>query len=191
MLDAPDDHQRGELQGIVAETDRISGLVKDLLTFARGERRGLVPVDVGEAVQRVLSLLRIPLDRKAIQLELALAPGLLSVQMEPDGMHQLLLNLLLNAVAAVSEGGRVVVAADMQGPMVALRVHDDGPGVPEELMERIFDPFVTTRADGTGLGLAVCARVVSDHGGDIRVTRGPMGGACFEAQLPVQPQGAP
>jgi len=188
MLDAPDAHQRQELKGIVAETDRISRLVKDLLSFARGERHGLVPVDVGESIQRVLSLLRIPLEKKEVVLELAVLPALPSVQMDPDGMHQLLLNLLLNALEAVSRGGRVGIRAEQEGGNVVIRVDDDGPGVPTELVERVFDPFVTTRADGTGLGLAVCARVVSDHGGDIRVSRGPMGGARFEIQLPVQQQ---
>jgi PAS domain S-box-containing protein len=190
MLDVPGAHQRMELEGIVAETDRISRLVKDLLSFARGERSGLVPVDVSESVHRVLSLLHIPIDKKGVSVQVELAPNLPAVQMEPDGMHQLLLNLLLNAVAAVAAGGRVVVSARSGNDgAVVIQVHDDGPGVAPALRERVFDPFFTTRPDGTGLGLAVCARVVSDHGGDIRVLPGPLGGACFEVVLPVHQQG--
>jgi len=68
---------------------------------------------------------------------------------------------------------------------VILRVEDNGPGVDPSLRERIFDPFYTTRSDGTGLGLAVCARIVTIHQGDLRVTRSSMGGACFILQLPV------
>ena len=71
--------------------------------------------------------------------------------------------------------------------MVAVEVDDDGPGVPVELRERVFDPFFTTRTDGTGLGLAVCARIVSDHGGDIRVGEAAMGGASFVVLLPAAP----
>jgi signal transduction histidine kinase len=66
-------------------------------------------------------------------------------------------------------------------------VHDDGPGVPPELRERIFDPFFTTRRDQTGLGLAVCARIVAEHGGDLRVGEGPLGGASFRVVLPAAP----
>jgi signal transduction histidine kinase len=73
---------------------------------------------------------------------------------------------------------------------VIIEVHDSGPGVAPELAERIFDPFFTTRPDGTGLGLAVCARIVSNHGGDIRVTKGPFGGACFLVQLPLKQESA-
>jgi signal transduction histidine kinase len=101
-------------------------------------------------------------------------------------LHQVLVNLVVNAVNAVPEGGRVGVRARAgEGGQLALEVHDDGPGVPEALRERIFDPFFTTRPDGTGLGLAVCARIVAAHGGDIRVGAGPLGGACFTVQLPV------
>jgi signal transduction histidine kinase len=65
-------------------------------------------------------------------------------------------------------------------------VHDDGPGVPPALRERVLDPFFTTRAEGTGLGLAVVARIVADHGGDLRVGTGPLGGASFTVQLPAE-----
>ncbi|HEX9288158.1 MAG TPA: ATP-binding protein, partial [Anaeromyxobacteraceae bacterium] len=119
--------------------------------------------------------------------------GLPPVLADPDGLHQVLVNLLVNAVSAVAEGGRVGVRARPGGDggaQVALEVHDDGPGVPEALRERIFDPFFTTRPDGTGLGLAVCARIVAAHGGDIRVGQGPLGGACFTVQLPAATEAA-
>lgn len=190
MLDATEEKQRQELRGIVAETDRISRLVKDLLSFARGEHRGLESVDIPASVERVLGLLRISLDKKRVEVKVELAPELPAVQMEPDGMHQLLMNLLLNATAAVSEGGRVGITARLASDgCLLMQVHDDGPGISPELMERVFDPFFTTRPDGTGLGLAVCDRVVSDHGGDLRVGRGPMGGASFEVRLPIHQQG--
>jgi signal transduction histidine kinase len=103
----------------------------------------------------------------------------------PDELHQVLVNLLVNAVEAVAPGGRVGVRARVAGGQVAIEVHDDGPGVPEALRERVFDPFFTTRAEGTGLGLAVCARVVAAHGGDIQVGVGPWGGALFTVTLPA------
>jgi PAS domain S-box-containing protein len=182
-----------ELQGILGETDRISKLVKDLLTFARDSPGGWVRVDPAEAVDRVMRLVRIPLDRKEIQTEVEVSPGLGPIRMEPDGLHQILLNLLLNAAHEVdAEGGRIRITAreieahlPNEPPSVILRVEDNGPGVDPSLWERIFDPFYTTRSDGTGLGLAVCARIVTIHHGDLRVTRSSLGGACFIVQLPV------
>jgi PAS domain S-box-containing protein len=190
LLDARDD-ARAQLRGIVAETERISRLVRDVLSFARGSAPGKVPVPLAEAVERVASLLRYTFDRKGLRVAVELPAGLPPAHADPDGLHQVLLNLLVNAAQAVPEGGRIGVrarAADAGGePGVLLEVHDDGPGVPPELRERILDPFFTTRADGTGLGLAVCARIVADHGGDLRVGEGPLGGASFEVLLPAAP----
>jgi PAS domain S-box-containing protein len=180
---------RGQLKGIVAETERISRLVRDLLRFARGGSAGRTAVALPEALERVRSLLRISLDRRRVTLRVELPPDLPVLHADPDGLHQVLLNLLVNASAAVAEGGTIGVRAqalEVDGErMVAVEVHDDGPGVPPELRERIFDPYFTTRAEGTGLGLAVCARIVADHGGDLRVDEGPLGGASFTVQLPV------
>jgi PAS domain S-box-containing protein len=186
MLDAASEPTRERLRGIVAETDRISRLVRELLTFARGgTHKGREDVDLVEALDRVRSLVSIPLERKHVELHDELARNLPRVRVDRDGMHQVLLNLILNAVAAVADGGRVGVRASESGTMISLEVHDDGPGVAPALRERIFDPFFTTRAEGTGLGLAVCARVISEHGGDVRVGEGPLGGASFIVQLPV------
>jgi PAS domain S-box-containing protein len=186
MLDGAPDERERRLRDIVGETDRISRLVRELLTFARGRGAERAPVDVRAAVEKVLSLLTLAAEKKRVRLEVDVPESLPRALADADGLHQVLVNLLVNAVNAVSEGGRVGVrvrAADGRG--LAFEVHDDGPGVPEALRERIFDPFFTTRPDGTGLGLAVCARIVAAHGGDIRVGTGPLGGACFTVQLPA------
>ena len=186
MLDGAPAERERRLRDIVGETDRISRLVRELLTFARGRGAERAPVDVRAAVDRVLSLLAIPAEKKRVRLEVDVPAALPSALADADGLHQVLVNLLVNGVNAVAEGGRVGVRARAgEGGNLALEVHDDGPGVPEALRERIFDPFFTTRPDGTGLGLAVCARIVAAHGGDIRVGTGPQGGACFIVQLPV------
>jgi len=187
MLDGAPDQRERRLREIVGETDRISRLVRELLTFARGRGAERAPVDVRTAVERVLSLLAIPAEKKRVRVEVDLPDSLPRALADADGLHQVLVNLLVNAVNAVAEGGRVGVCARAGegGGQVALEVHDDGPGVPQALRERIFDPFFTTRPDGTGLGLAVCARIVAAHGGDIHVGTGPLGGACFTVQLPA------
>jgi len=188
LPDAPTE-ARDQLKGIVAETERISRLVRELLSFARGGTSGVSAVQLHGALDRVLSLLRITLERKRILVDVELSEDLPLISADPDGLHQVLLNLVVNASTAVVEGGRIVVkarAVEVEGErMVTIEVHDDGPGVPPAIRERIFDPFFTTRAEGTGLGLAVCARIVAEHGGDLRVGEGPMGGASFALQFPV------
>lgn len=185
--------QAGRLSEIVAETDRISRLVRELLSFARGSGAGRAPVPLPQAVERVVSLLRIPVDRKRVRVEVDLPEALPPVVADHDGLHQVLLNLIVNAVNAVAEGGRVAVSArpGAAARTVALAIDDDGPGVPEALRKRIFDPFFTTRAEGTGLGLAVCERVVSSLGGDVAVGTSPLGGARFTVQLPAATEEAP
>jgi PAS domain S-box-containing protein len=185
---------RDQLKAIVAETERISRLVRELLSFARGGAPGRAAVALSRALERVLSLLRITLERGRVRIDADVPDDLPAVRADPDGLHQVMVNLLVNASQAVAEGGRIGVrarAAVVEGErMVIIEVHDDGPGVPPPLRERIFDPFFTTRAEGTGLGLAVCARIVADHGGDLRVREGPMGGAAFVVQLPAAPEDA-
>jgi PAS domain S-box-containing protein len=194
LLDGAPSAHGERLRQIVAETDRISRLVRELLSLARTSGVGLGAVSVGEAVERVLSFLAVPLARKHVRVERDLGQELPPVLADPDGLQQVLLNLVVNAVQAVADGGRVVVRAraGMAGAaaVVTLEVEDDGPGVPDHLRERIFDPFFTTRPDGTGLGLAVCSRVVASQGGDLSVGRGQLGGACFSVLLPVAEVGA-
>lgn len=187
LLDGLPAEQAKRLREIVAETDRIGRLVRDLLSFTRSGGRGPVPVKVEEAVARVVSFVHVPLERKRVRVACDFAPDLPPVLADPDGLQQVLLNLVVNAVHAVPDQGRVGVRARCTAEggerVVTIEVHDDGPGVPEELRERIFDPFFTTNPDGTGLGLAVCARIIAGLGGDIRVGRGPLGGASFVVQL--------
>ncbi|MHB8875378.1 MAG: PAS domain S-box protein [Myxococcaceae bacterium] len=189
MLDGEGEAAK-RLQEIVAETERISRLVRELLSFARPSAPGKVPLQLEEAVERALSLLRFTLDRKRIQVVREIPGGVPLVHAHPDGLHQVLLNLFMNAVNAVADGGRIGIRAGAEQARfgeaaVRFEVFDDGPGVARELRERIFDPFFTTRPDGTGLGLAVCARIVAEHGGDIQVGEGPLGGATFVVQLPA------
>jgi signal transduction histidine kinase len=106
-----------------------------------------------------------------------------------DQLHQMLLNLLLNAAHASPEGGQVVVRSGVEpdGERVFIEVSDCGPGIPEENLERVFDPFFTTKGpdQGSGLGLMICHRIVEDHGGTIEVESAEGQGATFRVRLPV------
>ncbi|MBI4951420.1 MAG: PAS domain S-box protein [Myxococcales bacterium] len=196
LLDLPtSDPRREELVSIVDETDRIRRLVSDLLGFARGgtPRRGATQPRA--AVERVVRLLHLQLDKRQVRCEMDVEAELPAVDISEDALHQVLLNVLMNALAAAPERGRVHIRLSPVPPgtvdgeraraRVRFAVSDDGPGIPAPLRQRIFDPFFTTRPDGTGLGLTVCNRIVTDCGGAIHVGESALGGALVEIALPV------
>jgi len=111
--------------------------------------------------------------------------GQVLAEIKPSQLQQILVNLLLNAADAMKGRGRVTVRAAREDRMVSLSVRDEGPGIPDDDRERIFDPFFSTKppGEGTGLGLPICAQIVEVYGGDIRVESAPGEGACFTLRL--------
>lgn len=177
------------------EVERIRTLVTTMGRLARGGggAGGRESCDVGELARDVAVLLTGEASAAKVALRLeceASAPRLEAVR---DQIQQLLLNLVLNAVQATPAGGEVVVrvAADArrQGTGLVIDVADTGCGIPAEGLERIFDPFYTTKGPdrGMGLGLMICDRIVADHGGVIEVRSRPGEGATFRVRLPAQP----
>ena len=123
--------------------------------------------------------------------ELSLAapgPAHLAVAGNATTLGQLFLNLLMNACQAQPEGGRVEVSSQVKEGRVVVAVEDRGPGISPEVAGRLFEPFVSTRGS-TGLGLAVCHGIVREHGGEIRASNRPGGGARFEVELPLAARG--
>ncbi|GAB4255255.1 MAG: hypothetical protein Kow0092_00110 [Deferrisomatales bacterium] len=175
------------LKGI-RDVSRITG---NLLLFARKVEPRPVEADLGEVLGEALLYARSAATAKGVSVDAR--RGSAPVRADPDLMRQVFLNLLLNAVQAVSEGGRIAAEAGVDRhedpPAAVVTVWDDGPGVAPEVAERIFDPFFTTRAGGIGLGLAIVQRIVSAHGGWVAVERGPWGGAAFRVGLPLTDQG--
>lgn len=184
---------RPEMVAVVEEVDRIRGLVSELLGFARGAQPSGGTTRPHEAVGRVLRLLKGSLDKHHVKVEADVGEDLPPVRAGSDVVHQLLLNVLMNAVAAVPDGGRISIRArvgvlpllDRRSPSVDFSIGDDGPGIPAALRQRVLDPFFTTRQNGTGLGLTVCNRIVTDHGGAIHIGESVWGGALVELSLPI------
>lgn len=169
----------GSAVRVVSGAQRLESLVNDLLRFAQNQE--IVRVEVDPAELAYAALCRIAPDR--IELFADEAPD--RVRLDPARMGQVLDNLLGNAVQASPEGSQVELHV-MAGPSRGLRiaVRDHGAGIPAEVRARIFEPFVTTRTQGTGLGLAVAARLVHRHGGTLTVEEAPGGGARFLIDLP-------
>ncbi|GAB6062427.1 sensor histidine kinase [Deferrisoma palaeochoriense] len=172
---------------IEEEIQRLNGLLQGILSFARPQELRPVPVDLDRLVRSVVSLCEERLRQSGAEAKVVAEANLPPVRCDPDQVRQVVWNLVLNAVEAMESGGavrtvRIEVGRD--GPWGTVRVSDTGPGIAPEVLENLFDPFVTTKAGGGGLGLAVSQRIVLRHGGKILAeTQGS--GAAFTVFLPI------
>lgn len=181
---------RRAISTIEQEAQRAGRIVRNLLYFARQHRPRVEPVDLNGVIQRVVEVRRYNLGANNIWLvtQLTPIPGLLGDQYQ---LEQVFLNLINNAQQAMQPAGGVVTVRTEATPEVArVIVRDEGPGVPEEIMERIFEPFFTTRevGEGAGLGLSIAFGIVEAHGGRLLAQRPPSGGAEFVVELPLSPE---
>jgi two-component system nitrogen regulation sensor histidine kinase NtrY len=168
---------------VIAEVARLREIIDAFSRFARMPSPQLSRQDLNEIVHSALSVYSAP--PEGITVAASLAPGPLFVNADPAQLKQALLNLLKNAVEAVSGGGAVRVSTNLAGTEAFVRVEDDGPGLSEEARQKLFTPYFTTKAEGTGLGLVIVHRIVTEHAGRIEATGGPGGGATFTVWLPL------
>lgn len=167
------------------EIRRLGNLVGDFLSFARPAELRPGPVDLRELAERVVALEALHAQTLDVGLEL-IEGDTVTVLGDAERLKQVLLNLVRNALDAVSPGGRVELEVRRSGNGGAsLIVRDDGPGIPEDNLDRIFEPFFSTKTDGTGLGMAICHSIISLHGGDIHIDCSR--GTEIEVSLPDEP----
>lgn len=182
-----------ELQLIDQQIDRMRLIVTQLLQFARpSEYAGYVaPVDTAQVAEDCLVLVAHLLARTRITLERDLR-ATRHPALSRNELQQVLVNLLVNAIHAMPEGGRLTLATrDVEPDGVEIRVADTGPGLEAELMDQLFQPFVTRKKDGTGLGLWISRSIVERYGGDLRAANRPGGGAVFTVSLRREPEMGP
>jgi len=168
---------------IEREVTGLKSLVDEFSLYARMPAPSPEPVDFGAIVRSVVDLYRV---HAGIAWTVRIDPALGTVRVDPDQIRRLLINLIDNAVAAMSGSGPIEVGAGPgQGEgSVRLEIADGGPGVPTALREKLFIPYFSTKPRGTGLGLAIVQRIAVEHGGTIRVEDNPGGGARFVVELP-------
>jgi len=182
---------------IQEQAQRMVQIIDNLLTFAHPVSREAEPTDINAAVQHVLELQLYQLQGCGIEVLADLAPDLPASRVDEHQLEQVFINLISNAQQALLAGdqpGTLVIqtryAAGQNGdlPHTQVRFVDNGPGIPPEVMPHIFEPFFTTKrpGKGTGLGLAVCDRIVRDYGGRIWAQNNPGGGATFTVELPAE-----
>jgi signal transduction histidine kinase len=186
-----------DLEVLDEEITRLEDRLQDFLDFARSTKLEKAPVDLRQVIAQTIHFLSPRAERRDIRVLDRCSPGPLSLDADEGQIRQVLLNLLLNALDAVSHGGTIEVRAYYESRRnradhhhkhartVALEILDDGRGLPEEHVDRIFEPFFSTKDTGLGLGLATCRRIIDLHGGEITALSRPEGGALFRVRLPA------
>jgi two-component system, NtrC family, sensor kinase len=176
------------LDDILAQSDRASLVVRNLLDFSRTERPVFSNLDIGEVIDRTLALIKNQLVVARIRIEKEIAPDLPAIHGKLQDLQQAFVNILLNAIQAMPEGGNITIRAG-QGPHEDLRIDlsDTGPGIGPDALERIFDPFYTTKTagQGTGLGLSIVYSIIRTHGGTIEAHSDAGKGTTFSIYLPI------
>jgi len=186
-----DSPHRNELEMVLREARRASGVVRRLLDFSRQGERIRASADLNEAVNDVIALTQHLIRTNRVELILELDDALPWISIDHNQMKQVLLNLIHNALQAMTHGGEMLVktctAERDERKWVVMAVKDSGIGITLEEQGRIFEPFFTTKGDrgGTGLGLSVTYGIVTDHGGSIEVTSEPNRGSTFAVWLPM------
>ncbi len=198
------DGQRAEaealLSAIAREIDRLTEISEQYLAFARAPRAPPGPLDLGDLCYELIDFLTPELTAAGVKVQLELAPNLPSILGNEDQLRQALLNLVRNAKEAMASRGSDASSAGEAPRLLTVRatfqpheglsieVHDTGPGVSQDVRERVFDPFFSTKATGTGLGLALSQRIAQEHGGSLRLDSDATGegsGARFVLTLPA------
>jgi two-component system sensor histidine kinase HydH len=165
------------------EIERLTRLLNDFLAFARPPELHLDQHDVTQIVRQVVELERAMADQRRAHLELVVAPAQLIAHVDAAKLHQLLLNLVRNALEAVAVGGHVTVELSAAETELTFVIQDDGPGMPESVQSRIFEPFFSTKDGGTGLGMSIVHSLVAQHGGTIELETSPHG-TRFTVRIP-------
>lgn len=169
---------------IVTQSLRMEALVNDLLAFARDDQGEREMTDLSALVQGCAVLLRPEAATQNVAIEVAV-PDQLRAQVVVDRIIQLLLNLMKNAIQAMPDGGLIAISLKQISGSVQLNVRDNGTGIPPEHLHHIFEPFWTSKTQGTGLGLALCRKVAEEHGGRLTVESTVGIGTEFVVTLPV------
>jgi signal transduction histidine kinase len=159
-----------ELDFIVGETNRLNSSVRQLLTFARPLPQPAEDVALSDLLENTAAFLSPAAVNPGVTLDRRIQPGLKLAASDRKSVEQVVINLLLNALEASPGGGRVELAAGVEGGGgIRIRITDEGPGIPEQIRERVFEPFFTTKRQGTGLGLAIVRKIVHHLGAELEV----------------------
>ncbi len=174
---------------IYSEIEKIENILAEFLNFIKQKDLNITEVNLNYLIERVLSLSAFDIQRYGIKVKTKMPDGILSIRADRALLEQVFLNLILNAVHAMPNGGEILISGRMDGSFAAVNITDKGQGIPYNIKSKIFDPFFTTKKAGTGLGLSIVYNIVSAHGGKISFESHEGIGTVFTVKLPVRVRG--
>jgi len=187
-----DDPRRESLEFVLREVERLNRTVKDLLRITHMPEPNPVAADVEEVLRRSVRILASEFESKAVTLRLECRSDITRVCLDPEQIEQVVINLLRNALEASPPGSTVEVRAELvrgaphpEKDFVRVLIRDEGEGIRPEVAEKVWEPFFSTKQEGTGLGLYVCREIVNAHRGELSFTSRPGKGTCFRIELPL------
>ena len=182
--EVPEDQHIADI--MIQEVDRLNRVVTQLLEFARPVSISRKQIPLKEFIVDSLKLVERQAAENGVSVEADLPENGAAAHLDPDKLNQVLLNLYLNAIEAMTDGGRIIVSLekDEQKNQVEIRVSDNGSGIPESELSHIFDPYFTTKPTGTGLGLAIAHNIIQGHGGEIHTESRVGVGTTFRILIP-------
>ncbi|XPV75124.1 MAG: ATP-binding protein [Desulfovibrio sp.] len=175
---------------MTSEVDRLNRVISELLEMARPADIKLRNTDVATLLEGALRLVKQEAEGAGVSISLDISEDVGAVALDPDRITQALINLYVNAIQAMPEGGSLSVDACRKGQFVHLKIADTGTGLPDGDMSQIFDPYFTTKQTGTGLGLAIVRKIIEAHSGEIKVEQTGIQGTVFSINLPMKREGA-
>jgi signal transduction histidine kinase len=170
---------------IVEESSRLNHIITDFLNFARPREPEFKPCRIEEIIEKNIAFLEQHLKDSDYRIEMQAGRTLPSIMADADMLYQAFLNLLMNAMQAMPAGGTIGIGFEKTQNGLTLRIRDQGEGIPDEMLDKIWDPFFTTKDKGTGLGLGVVQKIIGAHQGHVRVANMAGGGAEITVELPL------
>ncbi|MFH1690821.1 MAG: ATP-binding protein [Candidatus Eisenbacteria bacterium] len=183
-LDA-DDPKREYTGIILEEVTRLEQILREQLTLERHLQPVLAPVEINQIIKDVRKLLSHGMLSSRIRLIGSLADGLPVTMGDANQLKQVFLNVISNSIQSMPDGGTIEISSEQSGQTIVVTVHDNGPGIPKEIMSKLFVPFFTTRKAGSGLGMAVTRRIMENHGGSVSVDSEMGKGTTVSLLIPI------
>ena len=186
----PESKRRRILDLSLSEIQRLSEMLRNMLSFSKPEEEKRRPIKIDELIEGILLVMEKQMRESNIQVEISFNPDIPEIMASTNQMRQVMLNILKNAKEAMPKGGTLTVRTSREDNRVLTHIQDTGMGIPEEIRDKIFEAFFTTKqkVKGVGLGLSVCYGIIKDHGGDIKVESEEGKGTTFIISLPIESQ---